>query len=36
MRLLFFGRPTFLGAAYGEQDLIAASSGVDLNVSISK
>ncbi len=36
MRLLFFGRPAFLGAAYGEQYLIAASSGVNLNVSISK
>jgi hypothetical protein len=36
MHLLFFGCPAFLGAAYGEQYLIAASSGVNLNVSISK
>ncbi len=36
MRLFFFGRPAFLGAAYGGQYLIAASSGVNLNVSISK
>ena len=36
MHLLFFGRPAFLGAAYGRQYIIAASSGVDLNVSISK
>jgi hypothetical protein len=36
MHLLFFGRPAFLGAAYGGQYLIAASSGVDLNVAISK
>jgi hypothetical protein len=34
--LLFFGHPAFLGAAYGGQYFIAASSGVDLNVSISK
>jgi hypothetical protein len=34
--LLFFGRPTLLGAAYGGQYLIAASYGVNLNVSISK
>jgi hypothetical protein len=36
MRLLYFGRPAFLGAAYGGQYIIAASSGVDLNVSTSK
>jgi hypothetical protein len=34
MRLLFFGRHAFLGAAYGGKYLIAASSGVDLNVSM--
>ncbi len=28
MHLLFFGRPAFLGAAYGGQYLIAASSPV--------
>ncbi len=36
MCLLLFVHPAFLGAAYGRQYLIAASSGVNLNVSISK
>ncbi len=36
MRLVFFGRLTFLGVAYGGQYLIAAFYSVHLNVSISK